>query len=120
MGLLLSIGLTAGCSGGPAFGSVGAVLARDNQSGQLHVREAPHELAAAKAGLLPGDEIVMIDGQFVRDLDTKEITQRLRGEIGSKVDLTVVRGGEVFHIEVTRTALRAVKELEPPEETLEE
>jgi len=108
------------CGAGSSVGSVGAILSRDNDSRQLFVRDAPEDMAAAAAGLLPGDEIVMIDGLYVRDLSTTEVTRRLRGEIGTTVELTVVRGGEVLQVDVTRTAMRASKEVAPPVETLEE
>ena len=81
-----------GDCGGSAPGSVGAVFGRDNDTRSLYVREVPPGLAAAGAGLLPGDQIVMIEGFYVRDLDAKAIRDKLRGEVGSTVALTVLRG----------------------------
>jgi C-terminal processing protease CtpA/Prc len=109
----------AGCGSDPAIGSVGAVFGRDNDTHALYVRDVPEGLGAEEAGLLPGDEIVMIDGHYVRDLDRKEITQRLRGEVGTKVDLTVLRGSEVNRISVKRTALRSNDDVKPKEERID-
>ncbi len=64
-----------GCGGGSSPGSVGAVFGRDNDTRSLYVREVPPGLAAAEAGLLPGDQIVMIEGFYVRDLDAKAIRE---------------------------------------------
>jgi hypothetical protein len=108
-----------GCSSDPAMGSVGAVFGRDNDTHALYVRDVPEGLGAEEAGLLPGDEIVMIDGLYVRDLDRKEITRRLRGEVGTKVDLTVLRGSEVNRISVKRTALRSNDDVKPKEERVD-
>lgn len=95
------------------------MFGRDNETLALYVRDVPEGLGAEEAGLLPGDEIVMIDGHYVRNLDRKEITQRLRGEVGTKVELTVLRGSEVNHISVKRTALRSSDAAKPKEERID-
>ncbi len=82
------------------------MFGRDNDTRSLYVREVPPGLAAAGAGLLPGDQIVMIEGLFVRDLDAKTIREKLRGEVGSTVALTVLRGEKVLHVRVSRGATR--------------
>jgi carboxyl-terminal processing protease len=111
--------LAAGCGAG-GTGSVGAVLGRDNETRALHVREVPEGLGAGKAGLLPGDEIVMIDGAYVRDLGAEQIRTKLRGEAGSTVALTVVRGDEVRHVTVTRAPMRERRPAPPREERIAE
>jgi C-terminal processing protease CtpA/Prc len=60
----------------------------------------------------------MIDGFYTRDLDQKQIIKHLRGDIGTSVELTVVRGSEVRHVRVKRTALREPEEVKPKEETI--
>jgi C-terminal processing protease CtpA/Prc len=110
--------LTAACAG-PGIGSIGAVLGRDRDTGALHVRDAPEGMGAADAGLLPGDQVKMIDGVLCDNLDKNHIQALLRGEIGTKVQLTVVRGEQVLHIEVTRGALRKPEAPAPAEEKIE-
>jgi carboxyl-terminal processing protease len=110
--------LLLGC-GPPAVGSVGAVLGRDRETGALHVREAPEGLAADAAGLLPGDQIKMIDGVLVDELDQTRIRAMLRGEVGTKVQLTVIRGDEVLHIELVRQEMGAAPAPADPEERFE-
>ncbi len=95
---------TLGCSSG--VGSIGAVLGRDNTSGAVYVRDVPRGLAADKAGLAPDDEVVMIDGVYAADLSPAEISQKLRGDVGSTVELTVAHGGTIRRVKVVRTALR--------------
>lgn len=116
--LLASIGLLVlGCGGGGSgLGSVGAVFGRDNETNDLYVREVPRGLGADRAGLRPGDQVMMIDGWYVKDLGAREISERLRGEPGSTVAITVVRGAEVRHLRVTRGVLREHQAARPPRE----
>jgi carboxyl-terminal processing protease len=105
-----------GC-GGSDLGSVGAVFGRDRETRALVVREASPRGAAGKAGLLPGDQILMIDGWYVNDLDAREVRAKLRGEVGSTVRLTVVRNGdEVHHLRITRRELGERTPPPPPRE----
>jgi len=97
---------------------VGAVFGRDNETNALYVRDVPPGLGAEEAGLLPGDQVVMIDGLYVRDMDEREIRRKLRGEVGSTVALTVLRGDEVRRVSVVRSALRKQKVLPPREERI--
>lgn len=99
------------------MGSVGAVLGRDNDTHAVYVRDVPEGLAADLAGLLPGDEIIMIDGIYARDLDKRALTKRLRGDVGTSVDLTILRANEVLRLRVRRTPLRGHDdEVKPKEE----
>lgn len=95
--------LLLGC-GAPA-GSIGAMLVQE-ETGALRVREAPEGLTGARAGLAPGDEVVAIDGADVRGLDRDEVHRRLQGPIGTRVELTVVRGGVVEKVSVMRGPYR--------------
>ncbi len=49
---------------------------------------------AFRAGLRPGDTITRIDSMPVKGLSLDEAIKKMRGEVGSKVTLTVVRQGE--------------------------
>jgi carboxyl-terminal processing protease len=117
--LVAALAVALMACGPPAVGSVGAVLGRDRETGALHVREAPEGLAAAEAGLLPGDQIKMIDGVLVDELDQTRIRAMLRGEVGTKVRLTILRGDEVLHVELVRRAMGAAPPPADPEERFE-
>jgi carboxyl-terminal processing protease len=70
-------------------GDVGLELTRQYY---LRVIAARDGSAAAKAGLQTGDYIRGIDGKPTRDMSVFEGTRLLRGQPGSKVTLTVIRG----------------------------
>jgi carboxyl-terminal processing protease len=56
---------------------------------------------AAKAGLQPGDHIIKIDGQLVRNLTTQEATRRFRGVASANIKLQVLRNGLVKPLDLT-------------------
>jgi carboxyl-terminal processing protease len=49
---------------------------------------------AEKAGLLPGDAVVAVDGSSLDGLTADEATGKIRGPKGTPVTLTIVRGAE--------------------------
>lgn len=83
-------------------GTVGAVFAQQDD-GRLIVHEVPEGLAADKAGLRAGDEILLVEGIDVRQLDAKALHKHLSGDVGTTVRLTVVRGEEVLRLTLKRT-----------------
>lgn len=97
-----------GCSSAPIVGSIGAVLGRDPDTRDVFVREASEPSPTATGPhLIPGDQLVMVEGVFVRDLSTKELRALLRGAPGSEVAITVARGSEVLRMHIKRTALKS-------------
>jgi C-terminal processing protease CtpA/Prc len=90
-----------GCS--PDRGTIGAVLAQTGDR-RLVLRDVPETLAAGRAGLLPGDELLLIDGRDVRELDARGVHRVLGGDVGAAVKLTLVRDGRVIRVTLRRTA----------------
>jgi len=73
----------------PAAGDVGLEITRQYY---LRVISARDGSPAAKAGLQTGDYVRAIDGKPTRDMSVFEGSRLLRGEPGSKVVLTIIRG----------------------------
>src|SRR3954447_9090021 len=82
----------------PPDGEVGLELTRQYY---LRVISARDGSAAAKAGLQTGDYVRGIDGKPTRDMSVFEGTRLLRGEPGSKVVLTIIRGNAADPHELT-------------------
>ncbi|HFE66086.1 MAG TPA: PDZ domain-containing protein, partial [Chloroflexi bacterium] len=73
---------------GGAVEGIGAFV-RENEMGQFEiVRPIPGQ-PAEKAGLLPGDIIIGVDGQSVEDVSFDEVILMVRGPRGTDVTLTV-------------------------------
>ncbi|WP_343208630.1 S41 family peptidase [Anaerolentibacter hominis] len=58
---------------------------------------------ADKAGILPGDILLTIDGVSVTGMDLETAVAKMKGEAGTTVDLTFYREGETEDIAVTVT-----------------
>ncbi len=90
---------------GGAVEGIGAFV-RENEMGQFEiVRPIPGQ-PAEKAGLLPGDIIIGVDGQSVEDVSFDEVILMVRGPRGTDVTLTVQREGEEEPLEFTITRVR--------------
>ena len=89
-----------GC--GAERGTIGALIAQTPER-QLVLREVPPKLAAAQAGLQPGDELLLIDGRDVRELDERGVHLALAGDVGDPVKLTLLREGRVIRVTLRRT-----------------
>lgn len=66
--------------------------------------DVPAGGAADLAGLQVNDVIISIDGTSVRELEYPAIVDRLRGPVGSSVQLEVFRKGKVATMVVMRQA----------------
>lgn len=102
--VLVLASASVGCA--PTRGSIGAVLSQSSRDGSVAVRSVPPGLAAARAGLEVGDQVLLIDGKDVRAMSPDAIHRSLEGPVGSKVRLTVLRRGKVERLEIERGPLR--------------
>jgi C-terminal processing protease CtpA/Prc len=105
LSLLLVSGALA-CGGGGGGKPTGGIHAKlgYSEGGGLRVVEVPPGGAADAAGLRVDDVIIAINGTSTRELDYPEIVERLRGPVGSTVQLDVFRSSEVHTVVVTRQA----------------
>jgi S1-C subfamily serine protease len=98
--VLTSVGALASTSCTPTTGGIHARMGY-SESGGLRVVEVP-EGPAERAGLREGDRITAIDGDPVRSMALEEVVERLRGEVGSEVEIEVVRDGELVTLVIVR------------------
>jgi carboxyl-terminal processing protease len=73
------------------FSGIGAEIGIKNN--QLMIVSPLPNTPAEKAGLRPGDAIVMIDKLSTEGMDTNTAVQHIRGSATSSVDLTIMRQG---------------------------
>lgn len=95
-----------GCGGAGQARPTGGIHAKlaYSEAGGLRVVDVPAGGAADLAGLRVDDVIIGIDGTSVRELEYPAIVEKLRGPVGSSVQLEVFRKGEVATMVVMRQA----------------
>lgn len=84
-----------------AFGGLGMEVGMED--GVVRVTAPIEDTPAFKAGVKAGDYIIKIDNTAVRGLTLEQAVKRLRGEPGSKVQLTILRKGETRPLQLTLT-----------------
>ena len=62
---------------------------------------------ADKEGLTPGDEIIKVDDETVLNMTTDEVANRIRGNVGTKVKLGIMKSSSIAiaHYELTRSVI---------------
>lgn len=86
------------------FGGIGVVITLKDK--YITVVSVLSGSPAEKAGIKPGDRIVEIDGSDITGLSTAEVTKRIKGDIGTKVNIGVIRDGETLRFEVERDIIK--------------
>ena len=87
------------------FGGLGIEIGQED--GFIRVISPIDDTPAARAGIEAGDLIIKIDDQPVKGMSLVDAVNLMRGEAGSKVTLTLVRGtGSPFEVELTRAVIR--------------
>ncbi len=89
------------------FGGIGAYV-QQNDAGEIVLDPMPGQ-AAEKAGLKKGDVLLAIDGaELTKEMTVDDVVNKIRGEVGTEVALTVRREGESAPVELT--VVRAIIE----------
>ena len=74
------------------FGGVGIEISQDD--GFIRVIAPIDDTPAEKAGIKSGDLITRLDGEPIQNMGIDEAINRMRGEPGTSIVLTIVRKGE--------------------------
>lgn len=75
---------------GGSFGGIGAEIGKRN--GFLTIIAPLEDTPAQRAGLLAGDKVIKINSEVTDDITVEEAVTKIRGEIGTKVTLSILRG----------------------------
>lgn len=88
-------------------GQYGGVGAQIGTKGDYVVITDPYEgYPAQKEGLLPGDLIIAVEGKSTKGKNTTEISKLLKGQAGSKVNISIERNGVEMKKTLTREEIK--------------
>ena len=85
------------------FGGIGVIVEYIDQDESIMINTVYPDSPAEKAGIKAGDFLHAVDGKTVKELGYTNAVNYVRGEIGTSVELTLIRNGEY----ITVTAIRA-------------
>ncbi len=104
------------------FGGLGIEIGE--QDGYIKIITPIDDSPAQRAGILPGDLIIEIDGKPLRDMLINDAINMMRGEIGTTIDIGIMRDGvpEPMNFTLTRDVIAVAsvrhRQLEPGYEYL--
>jgi carboxyl-terminal processing protease len=84
---------------------IGITISQDEKTKQLIVIAPIEDTPAFKTGILAKDIILEINGQSTKGMDTNQAVSLIRGEVGTKVKLTILRDGKRKQFEITRARI---------------
>lgn len=84
---------------------IGIQIGLDEKTKKLTVIAPIEDTPASKAGILAKDTIIYINGKSTEGMDTNEAVSLIRGEPGTKVNLTILREGQRKEFTITRARI---------------
>ena len=87
------------------FVGIGVYMQADLEQDVVVIQAPIENSPAEKAGLKTGDQIIKVDGKEYKAKDIDEMSDHIKGEEGTEVELTIKRGEETFDIKVKRGAV---------------
>ena len=87
---------------------IGIYMVQNVEKNVIEVLTPIKESPAEAAGILPGDIIVAVDGIEYSGEEMTTASNNIKGEEGTKVKLTILRGTETFEVEITRSKINIV------------
>lgn len=91
------------------FGGIGVLVSQNAETKLITFVTVYEDSPAGKAGFQDGDILYKVDGEDITSQDLDTVVAKMRGEKGTKVDITVVRDGKD---EVTHTVTRDTVEVQ--------
>ena len=85
---------------------IGIYMTADKEKDKVKVLSAIKNSPAEKAGIEPGDLIVSVDGKTYNASEMSAMTKNIKGEEGTEVTLTILRGTETKEFKITREKIK--------------
>lgn len=76
------------------YGGIGALIHYKNEI--VYISEPYEGLPAYKAGVKAGDAILSIDGESAKGKTSNQVSEKLRGQAGTEIELELERDGKII------------------------
>ena len=84
------------------YSGIGAEIQQLVETGEIKILEVYKDSPAEKAGLQKDDIIFKVNGEEIKGMTAADVSGKVKGETGTKVDLTIKRGEEIIDVTLTR------------------
>lgn len=88
------------------FVGIGIYMVKDEEKNVIRVLTPIKDTPAYNAGILPGDIIYKIDGVTYTGDQMSEAAKNIKGDIGTKVKLELIRDTETISLEIERATIK--------------
>lgn len=88
------------------YSGIGVTLARDPDTKEMIVVSCFEDTPAAKAGILPGDIFIGLNGRPIGDKSLSEVVNIIKTDENETFDLTLERDGEELEVTVVREEIK--------------
>lgn len=88
------------------FVGIGIYMVQDTGSDKIMVLSPIKGSPAEEAGILPGDLIVSVDGVIYTAEEMTVASNKIKGEVGTTVQIEVLRGSETLNFELKRENIK--------------
>ena len=89
-----------------SYSGIGAMMQQDYTTGIITVVRVFDDSPSAEAGMQPGDVLYEVEGEEVTGQDLSLVVSDLKGEEGTQVRISIVRGAEVLEMTLTRKSIQ--------------
>lgn len=86
----------------PTISGVGLMLAINEDTKAIFVKDIFLGTPASYSEIMPGDELLEVDGSSVANSSLRDCANKVRGKTGSNVTLTVLRGTKKLKVILVR------------------
>jgi len=96
---------------GGSFGGIGITVTKDDESDFIKVISPIEDTPGDRAGIQPNDLIIGVNGNTLKGVSLEDAVKLMRGEVGTKLRLSIQRKGVPDSIEVD--IVREIIEVNP-------
>lgn len=90
----------------PTFVGIGVTINKAESDNSVIIKEVYENSQLNDLGIVYGDEIVAVDGEYINSQNKDDILDKIQGEDGTKINITFKHNGEEVTYDVERRTIR--------------